>query len=138
MSTIKAKPLGYRFLKEIAHTLWGLNEETAEKMINELNPYSISYTDNWSAFKAAAKREGVKLEQVEKGDGFYNIYLEKDSDKIRHTFYLDVSTLEGRLSVLQSRLMVASTEEKLSIIREIGIEEKRLGLLQDTLRNMEY
>ena len=138
MSTIKAKPLGYRFLKEVSNTLWGLNEETAEKMINELDPYSISYKDNWSAFKAAAKRAGVKPEQLEKGDVFYSIYLEKDSDKIRHTFYLDVSTLELRLSVLQSRLMVASTEEKISIIREIGIEEKRLGLLQDTLRNMEY
>lgn len=138
MSTIKAKPLGYRFLKEISNTLWGLNEETAEKMINELDPYSISYMDNWSAFKAAAKRSGVKPDQLAKGEVFFTIYLEKDSDKIRHTFYLDVSTLEGRLSVLRLRLRDSSPEGKTSIMREIEIEEKRLGLLQDTLRNMEH
>ena len=137
MSTIKAKPLGDRFLKEIAYTLWGLNEETAEKMINELDPYSISYTDNWSAFKVAAKRSGVKPEQLDKGEIFYNIYLEKDNDKNRHTFYLDVLTLEERLNVLRLRLRDSSAEGKASIMREVEIEEKRLGLLQDTLRNMD-
>jgi hypothetical protein len=80
----------------------------------------------------------VKPEQLDKGEIFYNIYLEKDSDKIKHTFYLDVLTLEERLNVLRLRLRDSSAEGKASIMREIEIEEKRLGLLQDTLRNMEH
>ena len=133
---IKSRPLGYRLFREIALVLWGLNEEKANELFEKLDPYSLSYEDNWNNIKDASSRMGISPDKLGRGEAFFKIYVDKDTDKIKHTFYLDISTQQSRLKILKAKLN-DKNENREAIKNEIEIEEKRLGLLNDTLRNIE-